>query len=242
MVVNEAFAAAYLGPNPVGLHMPLKVADRTGWDVVGIVSDTRYSASVPAEPEFFVSYRQAPGSIAFEPMLVMRTTDDPSLHLSEVRAEIGTNAELVPDSIMTMRERLRAALAGPRTYSVLVAASGIAALAIAVLGLFGILSYTIEQRGHELGIRAALGATPRALMWLVVRPVTASVAAGVALGAAFAYVFNGTLTKVVYGVRTDDFVNFVTAFVAIAVATLAISFVPARRLVQLDPLRALKQH
>ena len=188
VVVSQSFARQYLGPEPIGEHVPLR-SGRIGRgaeaEVVGIVDNVRQtSVTEPAAADLFIAYRQFPdwwtrGSIIF----VVRTTDDPLRHVQALRTAVREQDPTVAlDSIMTMEERVATSLAKPRLYAVLLVAFAVAALAIAAVGLFGLLSYLVAQRSREIGIRTALGAQVRDIVGLVLKQGTAITIPGIAFG------------------------------------------------------------
>ena len=191
VVVNQSFAKRYLGDRPVGMRVPMSFGEgRPDADVAGVVGDMRQAdvADTPM-PELFVSYRQMPARLTtFPPLLVVRTTDDPMLHVSALRAAVHKQDPAVPiDSIMTMEERVSTSLAKPRLYAILLAGFATSALAIAAVGLFGVLSYSVAQRRREIGIRTALGAQLCDIVQLVLRQAIVAALAGIGVGLWSAY-------------------------------------------------------
>jgi putative ABC transport system permease protein len=144
------------------------------------------------------------------------------------------------DSIMSMENRLMTSLARPRLYAVLLGGFAGLALLIAGVGLYGVLAYGVAQRRREIGVRAALGATPVALLGLVLRQGAVITIAGLAVGLTGAYIAVGWLGGFLFGVTPRDPMSFVVVpVVLLLVATLA-AFVPARRAATIDPLRAMR--
>jgi putative ABC transport system permease protein len=139
-----------------------------------------------------------------------------------------------------MEDLLRASLAQPRLNSVLLATFAALALAVAAVGLFGVLAYAVGQRSREIGVRTALGAQPRDIVFLVVRQGLMMVLAGLMAGLAVAAAFAKSLSALLYGVGPYDTVSFLLVpILLLAVAAMA-CYVPARRAARLDPLRALR--
>ena len=131
-------------------------------------------------------------------------------------------------------------LARPRLYAVLLGGFAGLALLIAGVGLYGVLAYGVAQRRREIGVRAALGATPGGLVRLVLRQGVAITVAGLVVGLTGAYIAVGSLSGFLFGVDAHDPVSFVVVpVVLLAVATLA-AFVPARRAATINPLRAMR--
>jgi ABC-type antimicrobial peptide transport system permease subunit len=141
---------------------------------------------------------------------------------------------------MTMEDRVMANLAKPRLYAVVLVGFSAFALAIAGVGLFGVLSYSVAQRTREIGVRTALGARPADIVRLVLRQVAAILVGGVAVGVWVALAAARSLTTVLYGVNPHDLPSFVAVPLALAVVTAIACVVPARHAARIDPLRALR--
>jgi predicted permease len=245
IVVNRSFAQKYLGDNPIGMRVPMSFGEgRPDGDVVGLVEDMR-QADVTDGPaaEVFVSYRQMPARLANGPMvLVMRTSDDPMAHVSAMRTAVREqDPSIALDSIMTMEERVATSLAKPRLYALLLTGFAVAALAIAGVGLFGILSYSVAQRSREIGVRSALGAQLSDIVALVLGQAMIVCAIGVAFGLAVAFALTRYLGSLLYGVTRGDVVSYVSVAVAVTVAVAIACFVPARRAARVDPIAVLRQ-
>jgi predicted permease len=252
VVVNRSFARRYLGEPAVGGRIPWQ-GPRAGirmqneeraWEVVGLIDDVRQGAvDAPDQPEIVAPYAQVrPETIrAFDPILIVRTDRDPSVLVSALRAAVREqDPTLAVDSVQTMEERIATSLARPRTYALLLAGfAGFAAL-ISAVGLFGVLAYTVAQRAREIGVRAALGASPRAIVSLVVRQALAVTCAGLAAGLAAAYVSARLLAGFVYGVEVHDRISFAGVVVLLLFIAAIASIVPARRAARVDPLSVLK--
>ena len=141
---------------------------------------------------------------------------------------------------MTMEERVMTNLATPRLYAVVLAGFGAFALAIAGVGMFGVLSYSVAQRSREIGIRTALGARPADIVALIVRQVAVIWAGGIAAGLWVAFAVSRSLTTVLYGVNPHDFATFIAVPAILAVVTAIACVVPARRAARVDPLKVLR--
>jgi putative ABC transport system permease protein len=171
-------------------------------EVVGVVDDMRLGSSGnetsmfggvldPPMPEIFISHRQWPFPIE-DLIVVVRTAGDPSALAATARAIVRDEDPALPvDSILTMEDRMAASLAGPRSYAVFLVGFALCALAIARVGLFGVLSYTTSQRTREIGLRTALGARRRDVMAIVGQQALAVTATGLTVGLAAAFFFRG---------------------------------------------------
>ena len=246
VVVSRSFARQYLGPQPIGKRVPLRsgrIGSRADAEVVGVVDDVRQtSVTEPAGADLFIAYRQLPdwwtrGSIIF----VVRTTDDPLTHVQALRTAVREQEPtLALDSIMTMEERVASSLAKPRLYAVLLVAFAAAALMIAAVGLFGLLSYLVAQRSREIGIRTALGAQVRDIVALVLKQAMAIGVAGLTVGLWSAYALTRYLSSFLYGVDRGDAVSYATVAVAVGFVVAVACLVPAQRAARIDPLVALR--
>ncbi len=250
LVVNKSFADQYLGDNPVGRRLPLSLYRQAEWEIVGVVDDMKQgglqnagfvSTADTAQPEMFSSYRQfgamRPDSIFF----VARTAGDPSALAPALRAIVKEQApDLVLDSVMSMDDRLMSSLSRPRAYALVLAAFAAFALAIAAVGLFGVLSYSVAQRSREIGVRTALGAQTLDVVALVLRSGMAITGAGLAAGLAVASLLVTALSKILYGVSPYDPLTFVAVPVVLASAAALACIAPARRAARIDPIRALR--
>jgi putative ABC transport system permease protein len=246
IVVNRSFAAKYLGPRPLGAIVPnlgMCRGDNDRWEVVGVVDDMRQGSVADApQPELFMPYAQVGCAAAVpDPIVVIRTDADPMAHAATLRAVVRQEAPtLALDSLMTMDERVMNTLAKPRLYAVVLVGFGAVALAIAGVGLFGVLSYSVSLRSREISVRTALGARPRAIVSLVLRQVGVIFTSGIMVGVWTAYFGSRWLTSVLHGVDPRDPVAFALVPVILAAVTLLACIVPARRAARLDPARVLR--
>ncbi len=151
------------------------------------------------------------------------------------------DAALVPGAIMTVQDRLLATtLARPRLYAALLGSFAIAALIVTGVGLFGVLSFTVSQRTRELGVRAALGASRRDLVALVVRQGLTVMLGGLAAGLLASLWLTRFLATLLFGVSERDWLTYAGVSLLLFVVATVACLVPARRAARLDPLRALR--
>ena len=243
LVVNRTFATRYLGDSPIGQRLPNAAGDGREREVVGIVDDVRQQGvSDPVQPMFFVPSRQFAGGLrSSQPSLVVRTAGDPRALVPTLRSLVQEqDSSVALESIMTMEDRVWAGLARPRLYAVLLGGFATFALAIAGVGLFGVLSYSVAQRTREIGVRTALGARPRDIVRLVLRQACATTVGGLGAGLWAAYALVTYLSTLLYGVRAHDAVSFATVPVVLVIVAAIACAVPARRAASVDPLRALR--
>lgn len=250
LVVNKSFADQYLGVDPIGRRLPLSLYRQAEWEIVGVVDDMKQgglqtagfvTTADTAPPEMFSSYRQFGQMRLDTAFFVVRTAGDPSTQAPALRAIVRDQAPaLVLDSVMTMEDRLMSSLSRPRAYAFVLGGVAAFALAIAAVGLFGVLSYTVAQRSREIGVRTALGARTADILALVLRSGMAITAAGLAVGLAAAAVLVKSLSSILYGVSPLDPITFLVVPIVLALASALACVAPARRAARIDPVRALR--
>jgi putative ABC transport system permease protein len=244
MVVNRTFAKRYLGDSPIGERLPNTVGDGKEREVIGIVEDIRQQTLAdPIQPMFFVPYRQfADGIRAAQPSLVVRTDGDPVTIVPTLTSLVHEqDPSLAIESVMTMDDRVRTSLSKPRLYAVLLGGFATCALAIAGVGLFGVLSYSVAQRVREIGVRTALGARPRDIIRLVLEQAFVVTIGGLTIGFVTAFALMRYLSTFLYGVTPHDAASFAIVAIVLAIAATIACVVPARRAARVDPLQALRQ-
>jgi len=244
LVIDRTFARKYLGDLRIGAHIPIKFAEgRPEAVVVGVVEDMHQgNVTEPQTPELFASYRQIPSwLVRWSIIFIVRTADDPLGHVAALRTAVHEQDPTVAvDSIMSMDERLATSLAKPRLYAVLLTGFATAALAIAAVGLFGVLSYAVAQRSREIGVRTALGARTRDIVGLVLRQAMAIALVGVLTGLWAAAALTRYLSTFLYGVGRYDAVSFAAVGATVMVVAAAACVFPARRAADVDPLVVLR--
>jgi putative ABC transport system permease protein len=252
VVVNRTFARQYLGDRPVGQRLQFQIGDRRHWEVVGVVDDMRQGrpetqpgfsfggVADPSQPEMFFATSQWDSPIATV-IFVVRTTGDPASLASAARSVIRAEDSTLPvDSIMTMEDRVVESLAGPRTFAIFLGGFALSALAIAGVGLFGVLSYTTSLRTREIGLRTALGAQRKDVLRLVAGQAMAITLSGAAGGLLMAFALSRSLSELLYGVTARDAVSYVLVPVVLVVVAIAACAVPAWGATRIDPIEALR--
>ncbi len=213
-----------------------------------MVDDTvRRDVTDAPQPEVYyvVSHRPEAGSQqqvrADDVMLLVRTSSDPRALIPSLRDIAQIAAPTAPlESILTMRDRVADSLARPRLYAILLGAFAGFALAIAGVGLFGVLSYSVAQRSREIGVRTALGAQVRDIVSLVLRQSMGIAMTGVVAGFVASFWVTRALQQFLYGVTPHDALSFaVVGLVLLAVAAIA-TIVPAKRAASVDPVSVLR--
>lgn len=238
-LVNEHFVRRFWPhEDPIG-----KRIQRNGkgpWRVVvGVVRDEK-EVSLEEEPLLTLFHPIEQFSIRSR-YLVARTAADPARTALEVVKEVqALDPQLPVYDAATMEERLHEALARRRFAMSLLGVFAGLALTLAVIGIYGVMSYWVSQRTNEIGVRVALGAAPRNILQLVLRQASALVGAGLALGLVGAFALTRLLAGLLFGVSATDRVTFILLALLLGVIALLASYLPARRAARIDPLLALR--
>jgi predicted permease len=210
-----------------------------GGEVVGIIGDVKDAGLAEADPpQLYLPYAQVP----VHSMSVVLKTAVPPESVAEAarRAVYAIDRDLPAANVRRLDQIVAASISQPRFYMTLLSIFAGVALALAAIGIFGVLSYAVAQRTREIGIRMALGARSGAVLGLVVRHALMLAGAGVAIGIVAAYYLSRTLTSLLFAIEPGDPLTFaVVAGVLMAVALIA-SYVPAVRATRVDPIVALR--
>ncbi len=242
-VVNEALARhLWPGENPVGKQLALGRPGSGGpqaTTVVGVVGDTRHEGlSQDVEGEIYVPYLQ---QVDPSMQLAVRTASDPTSLVSAVRSQVMAVDSSEPIyHVGTMEEAISDSLAPRRFNMLLLGIFAGLALALATVGIYGVMAFSVTQRTHEIGIRMALGAERRDVLSLIVRDGLALTLIGVILGVAGAWALTRFLTSFLFEVRSTDPATFVLVPVGLMVVSMLASYIPARRATRVDPMVALR--
>lgn len=244
VVVNRTFARRYLGAaEPLGTRVTLDDPadpDAAWWTVVGIVGDVLFDELTrrEPEPEIYRPYAQAPISSAY---VVVSASGPPEPLAEPIRRRLAAIDPDVPMfGVTTGPQILSAAVARPRFLAGLVGLFALAALSIAVLGVYGVLSYSVSRRRREMGIRLALGSSRRRLLWAVLGQGMRPVVAGLALGLLAALALGRLVRNLLYGVEATDPAVLAASVAVLGLAALAAGFAPARRAARVDPSVSLR--
>jgi predicted permease len=247
MIVNRAFEQQYFGGRrALGGRVRVNGSDSTKWyTVVGVVDDVRHNALIGAvKPQFYATLAQfalAPGSTRRVMSLVVKTDGDPKKLVSAVRAQVKSADPRLPVSeVRTMREIVNAAIGGQRFAMETLGVFGVVALLLSAIGIFGIVSQVVASRLHELGIRAALGATPMDLMAIALASGVRQAMAGLAIGIVAALVLTRVLHTLLHGVSPTDPLTFGAVVVVTGLVAVIASVAPAGRAARVDPNAVLR--
>jgi putative ABC transport system permease protein len=241
-IVNETLVARYLdGENPLGqrLNVFLGPPDRRVYEIVGVVGDIKL-ASLDGEvrPTVYVAHTQ----IAIPLMtFVARTAGNPELLVPGVSAAVhGIDPELPLADVRTMDAVVDRTLARSRIVAVLLAVFAVMALALAAVGVYGVMAYSVAQRTQEIGVRMALGATTDSVFAMVISDALRLVGIGVVAGLVCAAGLTRLLTTLLYETEPLDPITFILTAVVLAIVAMLASFVPARRGTRIAPNQALR--
>jgi ABC-type antimicrobial peptide transport system permease subunit len=213
--------------------------------IVGVVGDVKQDAlDAPVEPAIYMAYRQRREELPVfgrRLSLAVRTRSDPAALVQSVRREIaGLDAELPLYQVRTMDEALRASVAPRRFQAALVGLFAALALLLAAIGVYGVVSCSVQQRTREIGIRIALGAEASDVLRMVLRQGMALVLGGLAAGAAAAAAVTRVLRSLLFEVSATDPVVFAAVSLLLAASALAACWLPAWRATRVDPLVVLR--
>jgi putative ABC transport system permease protein len=243
VLVSEGLAARFW-PNqdPIGKRLRLSgdPGDDEPWrTVVGVVGDVKqYGLDKPGTSAFYLPHAQFSASFM---TLVVRTTGDPAQMLGTVKQVVQKlDPDQVPMEVATMQDVMMDSVRTQRFSMFVLAAFASLALVLAAVGIYGVMSYLVSQRTHEIGIRIALGARIGNIFRLVMGNALWLAVAGIALGAVGAFALTRLMRSLLFGVAPTDVATFVVVGVGLGVVALLASFLPARRATKVDPLVALR--
>ena len=242
-IVNETFARrAFPGTEALGRWVQTGDPDPDAEKlmIVGIVPDVKYAGlGADPEPTIYVPFKQA---LWWRSMyLVARTSGDPLAKVSAVRAAITAIDPQIPlHEVQTMERLIGESVAEPRYRALLLGAFGALALVLASAGIYGVLSYTVNQRRRETGVRLALGATASDVMGLVIRDGMRLALIGVALGLALALATTRLLSSILFEVSPLDPITFSLMALFLTVVGFLACAIPARRASRTDPMTAIR--
>ncbi len=238
-IINESFARRfYPNEDPLGQRIIIRNRPQAS-EIIGVVNDVRhFGPDQDPGPEIYVPYNQfAIGAVP----LVVRTKSAPEALASAVRKEIAAvDPEVAVGKVRTMTQMMSAALAEWRFALLLLGIFAATALLLAAVGIYGVMSYSVEQRIHEIGIRAALGATATDIQRLVLKRGMTLTLAGVSVGALAAVALTRLMKSLLFGVSATDPLTFTVIALLLTFVALVACWIPARRATKVDPMIALR--
>jgi putative ABC transport system permease protein len=236
VIINESFAKQYLSGHDVGRRIHFLDVDQ---EIVGVVADVRHDGlDSPPVPRVYGAMYQVPtNEIA---VFLRGASDSAGLKQAVTRIVHAVDPELPVYGVRTMPEMMAASLARRRFSLSLMAIFGALALFLASIGIYGVMAYALSQRAQEFSIRMALGALPRDILLLSLRPGAILTLTGVALGLAASQGVTHLMSSLLFGVSPGDPITLIGVPVALASVALLACWIPARRAVRIPPVAALR--
>jgi len=240
-IINQSFARGFF-PNedPIGKRLDIGDGYNRMREIVGVVGDTKANdLKTPAPAEMYVVYLQRPWQWI---RYAVRTSPEPESLASAIRVAVWSVDKDIPiNDLKTMERLIAETTTEPRFYLILLSIFAAVALILSAIGVYGVMSYTVTQRRHEIGIRMALGARAADVVKLVVGQGLALALVGVAFGLAGSFALTRTLKNLLSTVDATDPTVFAAIALMIIVVALLASLIPARRAVKVNPVVALRQ-
>jgi len=240
-VLNQAAVREnFPGENPIGKRVHIWWTGPPEVEIIGVAADVRQSGldSAPA-PCLFLPQAQRPAGWA---SLLVRTGGDPASVIAVVKEQVHSVAPHQGiEEIETMEKVMSDSLARPRLDAAVFAVFGVVALLLACVGIYAVISYSVEQRKREMGIRLALGAAPGSVLRQVLREGFTLSAAGIAIGLAASLLLTRYLETLLYAIRPTDSLVYASVSLLLAISSLAGCYFPARRATRVDPAVVLRE-
>ena len=241
-LINTTMARRYWPKeDPVGKRFHWgRPGSKDPWiTIVGVVGDTKlYGLANPSRLEIYLPFRQEPQTDMY---LILRSAVDPASLTSSVRSAVAAIDRDQPVfSVITMRQLLDNSVSTPHLTLVLLGLFSGLALVLAAIGIYGVISYSVQQRTHEIGIRMALGAQRSNVLRLVVGQGVILAAVGIVIGITAALGLMRLITSLLFGVSPDDPLTFTAAALVLLFVAIAACYIPARRAIAVDPMNALR--
>ena len=243
-VVNEMFAKKWFGQeSPIGRHFQFSAAkSQLDFEIVGVAKSTPFSSikeDVP--PVAYVIYNHNPRQMLGNVVFTLRTGGDPLALAAQVRQAVREADPKIPiSSFNTQARQIDQTIGQERTFAMLCTGFALLAVAIAGVGLYGMMAYSVARRTNEIGIRMALGAQRGKLLWMVLREVSGMALAGLAIGLAAALATTKFVQSFLFQMKPNDPAALVAASAILLAAALAAGYAPARRASKIDPWIALR--
>jgi len=242
VIINRALARQYLDEDDaVGKKIRLGGSLAPWLTVIGVVEDFKnVGLATEPEPEAYRPYQQFPllGSIY---VLARSSTSEPLMLVPAIRREVATlDSEQPLAEVQTLDQRLTASVAQQRFVMTMLVCFAVLALSLAVIGIYGIMSYVSQQRTREIAIRIALGAQQAEVIWMIVREGLLLGLLGAAVGIAVARTASHFLSSMFYGVAPSDPYTFVIVLLSLVFTTVCACYFTARRAAKVEPLKILR--
>lgn len=241
-LVNETFQRRFFpGEDPVGKRINTGSEREPYWNqIVGVVGDVKYNGIADdVQPAIYQAAAQQPSAGGF--LIIKTDLADPLTLTPAVRNCVrAIDSDLPLTQISTMDGRLSRAVSEPRFRTTLIAVFAGVALLLACIGIYGVISYSVSLRTHEIGIRMALGAQANDVLGMVIRQAIRLTIVGLILGLSASYALTSLMSNLLFGVKPTDTTTFVATALLLTITALIASYLPARRAARVDPLVALR--
>jgi predicted permease len=241
VIINETMARRYWDTeNPLQQRISLNGENGPFLEIVGVARDSKYK-----------SLEEGPTPLVYQPLsqsnyqsrlnMVVRTTDDPQNMLGTVSNQVKQMDSKLPlVDVQTMAQQVNLALLPARAAAWFLGLFGILALVLAVIGLYGVVAYSVSQRTHEIGIRMTIGARPRDVLFMMLREGMTLVLIAILIGLSLAFVATKLLSGFIYGITSSDPLTFGGVALLLALVALVASYLPARHAATVEPNVALR--
>ncbi len=241
VIINQTMAHMFWG-NQSAIGRRIRPGGDPWCTIIGVVEDVKNAGiDKPTGTELYLPYRQTHGSGNSNFYVVVRSQREPQASLGEVRHELHDLDPSLPlSAVRTMDEVMSAAQSRPRFLSLLLSIFSGIALALAAIGIYGVLSYLVARRVKEFGLRMALGAERRHVLGLVLRQGAVVLLAGAGVGLIAALLLSRLMSGLLYGIGANDPWTFVTVTLTLTLVAFVASYIPARRATKADPMVALR--
>ena len=242
-IVNESYAKHYFGErSPIGRHIGFGInpGTKTPIEIIGVVKDAKYTGVRDDIPrQVFFAYME--NDFAGSAVMYVRTTNQPDAAFGAIRQVARQlDANLPIYNLRTLDHQIDQSLLNDRLIATLSSAFGVLATLLAVIGLYGVMAYTVARRTREIGVRMALGAVQGDVVWLVMREVLALVGTGIVLGLVAAWGLGRLISSQLYGVTASDPLTIAGAAGLLLFVALLAGYLPARRATRVNPVLALR--
>jgi predicted permease len=240
-VINQALARKrFPNANPIGRRFRMDDEKGDWFQIVGICADSRYSdLRTDPPPQFFLPYVQLPGELRMA--YAIRTRQSAVALAAALRNVVqSADRDLPIIDLRTQKEQIASNMQMERLFASLTASFGVLALALACVGIYGVMAYSVAQRTNEIGIRLALGAQPGQVRGMILRESTWLALAGIVLGAGGAMALAQLVKSMLYGIQPYDPATFAAGVLILMTVALASGWVPARRAAGVQPMEALR--
>jgi predicted permease len=240
VIINDAAAKKFFpNQNPVGLRLGTSLEDNSRYEIVGVVSDTKYNSMRDAPPA--TMYMPHLQTRMFSVVVYARTGADPLGVVNSIRAavrQVDPNLPMI--DVFTQMQQIDRRLQQERLFAQAYTLFGGLALVLAAIGLFGVMSYNVARRTNEIGIRMALGAERKTVLGMVMSESMLLVVVGAVIGVGLALAAGRLVTTLLYGVAATDALSMIIAITTMVLVAAAAGYLPARRASRVDPMVALR--